>query len=184
MREIEGQQVAVYEDNFDFHLNKDGTYYLCMVLTFMLQIGITARYKSYISFGDEYILSYDVGLYALSVNFIFIIIYFILKLDGISTQEFKNINSEIIKLSHEKMTFINKFKILSDTIVILTNNTKFVYTEIVFKILLIINNSLILIIIVNHRQFWKESQVFEQAFIYLSFIFIIFSIFCVFRSCY
>ncbi len=98
MREIEGQQVTVYEDNFDFFTQYDGIYYLCMVLTFMMQISITARYKSYILFREEYILSYDVGLLGLSVNLIFVILYFMIKLDGINTQEFKNINSEIIKL--------------------------------------------------------------------------------------
>ncbi len=34
-------------------MNKDGINYLCMIITFMMQIGITARYKSYITFGEE-----------------------------------------------------------------------------------------------------------------------------------
>ncbi len=101
MREIEGQDVAVYVDNFNFHMNKDGIYYLCIIITFMMEIGITARYKSYISFGKEYILTYDVGLYTLSLNFIILIIYFLLKLDGVNTEEFKRINSEIIKIEDE-----------------------------------------------------------------------------------
>jgi hypothetical protein len=51
----------------------------------MMQISITARYKSYILFREEYILSYDVGLLGLSVNLIFVILYFMIKLDGINT---------------------------------------------------------------------------------------------------
>ncbi len=98
MREIEGQQVTVNEDNFNFHMNNDGLFYLFMVLNFMMQISITAKYKSHIFFREEFIFTYDVGLYGLFINLIFVIIYFILKLDGISTQEFKNINSEIIKI--------------------------------------------------------------------------------------
>jgi hypothetical protein len=79
-------------------MNKDGIFYIFMVLTFIMLIGITARYNSYISFGEEFILSYDVGLYALSMNFIFIIVYFYMMIDGLNTEEFKKINSEIIKL--------------------------------------------------------------------------------------
>jgi hypothetical protein len=90
--------VTVCEDNFNIHMNKDGIYYLCMIITFMMQIGITARYKSYISFGEEFILTYDVGLYAVSLNFFLMIIYFYLKFDGVNAEEFKIINSEMLKL--------------------------------------------------------------------------------------
>ena len=68
----------------------------------MMQIGITARYKSYISFGEEFILTYDVGLYTISLNYIILIIYFLIKLDGVNTEEFKRINSEIIKIEDDE----------------------------------------------------------------------------------
>ncbi len=108
MKEIEGQQVAVYEDNFDFHMKNDGEYYLFMILTFMMQISISAKYKSHIFFREKYIFSYDVGFFGLFVNLIFVIYYFIITLDGINTDEFKIINSNIMKLEgHLKMKFFN-----------------------------------------------------------------------------
>ncbi len=129
-------------------MKNDGIFYLLMVLTFIMQISITAKYKSYISFGDKFILTYDVGLYALSLNLIFVMFYFMIKLDGISTEEFKKINSNIMKLEgHLEMKLFNKLRILIDTLFILNNNTKYVYTEIVFKILIILNNALILLIL-------------------------------------
>jgi hypothetical protein len=59
-------------------MNNEGRFYIYMIITFMMQIGITAKYKSYISFGEEFFLTYDVGLYAVTLNLFFMIVYFII----------------------------------------------------------------------------------------------------------